>query len=437
MPYVEDQASPFVQSRKSGVLSKLDKAAKGNWAAGCKRKWVVIDKHYLSYSDDAVPGSSKKKRTIQLDLTLVEELRRTTCINAPFGAFDLAMKEHTYGSVMRVFTFAVEPPDPRELVSWLRLLSRIVPESAVAHDLLIAVKWPRQIVSFADSLSPSNASDDGSPSIPSPPTQVRLPGPTLKSPWSLPKLGAGIARSSIRAARKMSSFSSSSKHDIHKSGRTSNVKVASTSTSSQRVSELIDFEVKDFENADPALNPDLRETVVAGSDQHLMTTSELATKLPPDQPWTKLLRARNLHDMVARADTLVSTTASPAPTLVRSTPPVPKLALHLHSLSPGGSEEAGSLGEYSPSSPSEALAPQLDWLSRAMKLASSYRAGALQSDGESLLFQVRPAWHLPPFDLCHTISPSAYLRPRRIAPRHRRLRTTTCHHRPIYYSARR
>ena len=54
------------------------------------------------------------------------------------------------------------------------------------------------------------------------------------------------------------------------------------------------------ESAHPDYNPDLKR--LESRETALDSARKLASKLPPDHPWIKLLRARNLHDLASRSE---------------------------------------------------------------------------------------------------------------------------------------
>ena len=82
----------------------------------------------------------------------------------------------------------------------------------------------------------------------------------------------------------------------------------------------------------------------------------MTTKLPPDQPWVKLLRARNLHEMAVAAEEAQSVIAE-TPSAGSRTP---------YYLTPAPSDFETSLAAT--------MGPQYDWLSKSLSNAEANSA---------------------------------------------------------------
>ena len=112
---------------KTGRLSKLDRSAGLDWRGGYKTKWVTLCEGQLVYAEEMASSSGRAKNKV-IDLRHVEALRYSSAANSPQGAFDLVLRWRSY-------SFAPDPPDPRESGSWLRLLVNAVRDSAVSPEL--------------------------------------------------------------------------------------------------------------------------------------------------------------------------------------------------------------------------------------------------------------------------------------------------------------
>ena len=119
---------------------------------------------------------------------------------------------------------------------------------------------------------------------------------------------------------------------------------------------------------DPDYNPDLTPKALtppedggSGSSDQAVSSgrsgrSSMTTKLPPDQPWVKLLRARNLHEMAVAAEEAQSVIAE-TPSAGSRTP---------YYLTPAPSDFETSLAAT--------MGPQYDWLSKSLSNAEANSA---------------------------------------------------------------
>lgn len=291
---------------KTGHLSKLDKEAGSDWLLGHKTKWVsLLEGGLLLYADEAAARAKPKS----IDLRNVSTLSCiTACANAPPGAFDICLRKGG-----RVFTFAPETGDPRDSDSWLRLLANMVPEAAVPPELAVH--------RVLDAIASQHVAPAGSGRQLKRVFSWSRPGPgkalgeqvkrgnswsqVLRrgNSWSRrPVRGGGDGDGDGGTMPPSEVSSSSSSPTAAASASASPASSANPSLSSPPLSSLEPFltpplasrshATRDYdlsESRDPFLNPDLHATPqdTPGSAENGV---KLASKLPADQPWTKVTR---------------------------------------------------------------------------------------------------------------------------------------------------
>ena len=284
---------------KTGRLSKLDRSAGLDWRGGYKTKWVTLCEGQLVYAEEMASSSGRAKNKV-IDLRHVEALRYSSAANSPQGAFDLVLRWRSY-------SFAPDPPDPRESGSWLRLLVNAVRDSAVSPELQM-YRLPKEPATPDHTRrGDENVTNVGYVGQPD------SAGRKLERKQSMPVKKGGLGALAMRSnswSLRASHPSAAAVGDVEDVALLSPGDPSTPSPSRPQGSSgtrtphgKAPSSINPYlsESRDPDLNPDLHPPTPVGAPGPEASMGRLASKLPPDQPWAKLLRARNLTDMAETA----------------------------------------------------------------------------------------------------------------------------------------
>ena len=279
-------------------MSKLDRSAGLDWRGGYKIKWVTLCEGQLVYAEEMASSSGRAKNKV-IDLRHVEALRYSSAANSQQGAFDLVLRWRSY-------SFAPDPPDPRESGSWLRLLVNAVRDSAVSPELQM-YRLPK------DPATPdhtrrgdenvTNTGYVGQPDSAGRKLERKQSMPVKKS--GLDALAKGTDSWSLRASHPSAAAVGDVEDAALSPGgpTTPSPSRAQGSSGTRTPHGMAPSSINPYlsESIDPELNPDLHPPTPVDAPGPEESMGRLSSKLPNDQPWAKLLRARNLTDMAETA----------------------------------------------------------------------------------------------------------------------------------------